>query len=116
MFLDTPDSPGIPEVTEVGGDFVSLTWEKPRSDGGGRITGYWIEKREHGTDNWSRVNITPCITNMINIPSLIEDRRYEFRVFAENEAGLSKPSIASNSVKIKDPNGGFISFDIMITN
>lgn len=42
---------------------------------------------------------------MINIPNLIEDRRYEFRVFAENEAGLSKPSIASNSVKIKDPKG-----------
>ena len=102
---DTPDTPGMPEVTEVGGDFVSLTWEKPKSDGGGRITGYWIEKREHGTDNWTRVNLNPCITNMINIPNLIEDRRYEFRVFAENEAGMSKPSMASNSVKIKDPNG-----------
>jgi hypothetical protein len=42
---------------------------------------------------------------MINIPNLIEDRRYEFRVFAENGAGLSKPSVASNSIKIKDPNG-----------
>ena len=47
----------------------------------------------------------PCITNMINIPNLVEDKQYEFRVFAENEAGLSKPSMASNSVKVKDPNG-----------
>ncbi|XP_041366543.1 twitchin-like isoform X3 [Gigantopelta aegis] len=108
MPFDAPDTPGIPEVTEVGGDFVSLTWEKPRSDGGGRITGYWIEKREHGTDNWSRVNLNPCITNMINIPNLIEDRRYEFRVFAENESGMSKPSMASNSVKIKDPKAAVI--------
>lgn len=102
---DPPDAPGTPEVTEVGGDFVSLNWEKPKSDGGGKIKGYWIDKREHGTENWIRVNQQPCITNIFNIPSLIEDRKYEFRVFAENEAGMSKPSSASNSVKVKDPNG-----------
>ncbi|KAK3103159.1 hypothetical protein FSP39_016894 [Pinctada imbricata] len=108
MPFDKPDAPGIPSVTEVGGDFVSLQWDKPRSDGGGRITGYWIDKREHGTDNWNRVNLQPCITNMINIPNLVEDKQYEFRVFAENEAGLSKPSMASNSVKVKDPNAAVI--------
>ncbi|XP_070200689.1 twitchin-like isoform X4 [Littorina saxatilis] len=108
MPFDAPDMPGMPEVAEVGGDFVSLTWDKPKTDGGGRITGYWVEKREHGTDNWSKVNLQPCITNMINIPNLIEDRRYEFRVFAENESGMSKPSMASNSVKIKDPNAAVV--------
>ncbi|XP_071104533.1 twitchin-like isoform X3 [Haliotis cracherodii] len=108
MPFDAPQAPGTPEVTEVGGDFVSLTWDKPKSDGGGRIHGYWIDKREHGTDNWSRINMSPCLTNMINIPNLIEDRKYEFRVFAENEAGLSKPSMASSSVKIKDPKAAVI--------
>lgn len=103
--LDAPETPGVPNVTEVGGDFVSLTWDKPKSDGGGKIQGYWVEKRERGTENWTRVNNNLCITNMINIPNLIEDRQYEFRVFAQNEAGLSKPSTASNSVKIKDPHG-----------
>ncbi|XP_061166987.1 twitchin-like isoform X9 [Saccostrea echinata] len=103
MPFDAPDTPGTPEVTEVGGDFVSLKWDKPKSDGGGRIKSYWVDKREHGTENWHRVNLTPCLTNMINIPNLIEDKRYEFRVFAENEAGMSKPSLASTSVKIKDP-------------
>lgn len=105
LFSDAPDSPGLPEVTEVGGDFVSLKWDKPKSDGGRRIKSYWVDKWEHGTENWHRINLTPCLTNMINIPNLIEDRRYEFRVFAENEAGMSKPSLASNSVKVKDPNG-----------
>lgn len=47
----------------------------------------------------------PCLTNILNIPNLIEDKRYEFRVFAENEAGMSKPSMNSQSVKIKDPKG-----------
>nr|XP_034332878.1 twitchin isoform X27 [Crassostrea gigas] len=108
MPFDAPDTPGLPEVTEVGGDFVSLKWDKPKSDGGGRIKSYWVDKREHGTENWHRVNLTPCLTNMINIPNLIEDRRYEFRVFAENEAGMSKPSLASNSVKVKDPNAAVV--------
>ncbi|XP_052707844.1 twitchin-like isoform X13 [Crassostrea angulata] len=108
MPFDAPDTPGLPEVTEVGGDFVSLKWDKPKSDGGGRIKSYWVDKREHATENWHRVNLTPCLTNMINIPNLIEDRRYEFRVFAENEAGMSKPSLASNSVKVKDPNAAVV--------
>lgn len=108
MPFDAPDSPGLPEVTEVGGDFVSLKWDKPKSDGGGRIKSYWVDKREHGTENWHRVNLTPCLTNMINIPNLIEDRRYEFKVFTENEAGMSKPSLASNSVKVKDPNAAVV--------
>ncbi|XP_065941806.1 twitchin isoform X17 [Magallana gigas] len=108
MPFDAPDTPGLPEVTEVGGDFVSLKWDKPKSDGGGRIKSYWVDKREHGTENWHRVNLAPCLTNMINIPNLIEDRRYEFRVFAENEAGMSKPSLASNSVKVKDPNAAVV--------
>ena len=102
---DSPSAPGMPEIEEIGGDFCSLQWTRPSSDGGGKILGYWVDKREHGKDDWTRVNNQICITNMINIPNLIEDRRYEFQVFAENGAGLSKPSSASNAVKIKDPHG-----------
>ena len=107
-FSDTPDAPGVPEITEIGGDFVSLTWEKPKSDGGGKIKSYWVDKREHGHDNWTRVNMQLCLTNILNIPNLIEDKRYEFRVFAENEAGMSKPSMNSQTVKIKDPKGTWV--------
>ena len=40
------------------------------------------------------------------IPNLIEDREYDFRVFAINEAGLiSEPAVGSNPVLVKDPNG-----------
>ena len=101
--FDRPSAPGVPEVTEVGGDFVNLHWEKPQSDGGNRIQGYVIEKREAGTATWQRVNVALCHSTQINIANLIEDRQYEFRVFAQNEAGLSPPSTNSGSVKIKDP-------------
>ncbi|XP_053200690.1 twitchin-like isoform X3 [Panonychus citri] len=102
--FDPPSAPGIPNVTEVGGDFVNLSWAKPESDGGSRILGYLIEKREVGTQGWQPVNsMSLCHPTQINISNLIEDRQYEFRVFAVNEAGNSPPSQASGSVKIKDP-------------
>lgn len=100
---DPPSAPGTPKVTEVGGDFVHLEWSKPESDGGSRIEGYWIDKREVGSYTWQRVNQSICPAPQISIPNLIEGRQYEFRVIAQNIAGLSPPSTASTSVKIVDP-------------
>lgn len=105
MFPDPPSRPGVPTVTEVGGDFVNLEWERPIMDGGARIQGYWIDKREVGGTAWVRVNPVICQPTQINISNLIEDRQYEFRVFAQNEAGLSEPSSNSSSIRIKDPKG-----------
>ncbi|ODM93780.1 Twitchin [Orchesella cincta] len=102
--FDPPAAPGAPKITEVGGDFVHLSWDKPSSDGGARIQGYWVDKREVGTVAWQRVNITICLPNQINVVNLIEGRQYEFRVIAENSAGVSPPSPSSSSVKITDPN------------
>ncbi len=31
--FDPPGPPGAPTITEVGGDFVHLEWEKPEDDG-----------------------------------------------------------------------------------
>ncbi|KAK2728041.1 hypothetical protein QYM36_008498, partial [Artemia franciscana] len=102
--FDPPSPPGVPKVLEVGGDFVNLSWDRPMSDGGARIQGYWIEKREAGSSTWQRVNLVICLTNQINISHLVEGRQYEFRVFAQNEGGMSQPSTASTSVKVVDPN------------
>ena len=52
-----------------------------------------------------RVNSAPVNQTIFNVANLIEDREYEFRVFAANEAGLSLPSMGSRSVKVCDPNG-----------
>ena len=53
---DPPSVPGVPSVKEVGGDFVNLSWERPTKDGGARVIGYWVEKREAGSQNWLKVN------------------------------------------------------------
>ena len=102
--FDAPDAPGAPDVQEIGSDFVSLQWARPANDGGGPITGYHVDKKEKGSDKWIRCNFSPILSTMFNIPNLIEDREYEFRVIAENEAGCSEPSMGSKSVLVKDPN------------
>lgn len=89
---------------------MHLSWDKPENDGGARIQGYLVDKREVGTEAWQRVNASICPSTQLNISNLIESRQYEFRVFAQNEAGLSPASVASTAVKIKDPKGMFIFF------
>jgi hypothetical protein len=100
---DPPSAPGKPTITSVGGDFVNLDWDKPEQDGGSRIKGYWIEKREVGLELWQRVNQYMHSATQFNITNLIEGRSYEFRIFAENDIGLSEPSINSQQVVAKDP-------------
>ena len=109
IYTDPPEAPGVPEAEEVGSDFVSLTWQKPRSDGGGRILGYFIEKKDATADNWVRINQAPSPATIFNIPNLIEEREYDFRVFAVNEAGESKPAETGRRILVKDPKGKYFS-------
>lgn len=93
-----PGAPEEPKVNEIGTNFVTLSWNKPHSDG--PITGYWVEKKEKGSDRWIKCNMKPIQATIYIVPSLIENQEYEFRVFAENEAGLSEPSAASKQVHV----------------
>jgi len=103
--FDKPDSPSNLKGTEIGGDFVTLSWDAPKSDGGGRIDGYLIEKREVGTDDWmpaSRGQLVKC--TMANVTHLKEDHDYEFRVIAVNPAGNSAPCVIDRAITVRDPN------------
>ena len=43
---DEPDAPGKPEILSYDRDRAELSWAEPASDGGDKITGYTIEKKE----------------------------------------------------------------------
>ncbi|WKY05591.1 hypothetical protein Q1695_006081 [Nippostrongylus brasiliensis] len=103
--FDPPGTPTDLEVTEIGGDFVSLTWHRPASDGGGRLRGYYIEKCEEDQDTWVRCNQNPSPPNIFNIPNLIDGRKYRFRVFAVNDAGVSDPAEMA-TMEFKSASGG----------
>lgn len=106
--FNVPDAPGEPELVESGSNFVNLTWTRPESDGGDSITGYWIEKKEKGYDKWIRTNTNQIQSTSYIVTNLYENRDYEFRVLAENQAGLSEPSKTSKLIQVKDPNAASV--------
>lgn len=104
--FNVPSPPGTPQVVKVGKNYVDLKWEAPISDGGSRITGYVIEKREVGSAIWAKCNEYNVTDTEYTVLHLIERGDYEFRIFAVNAAGRSEPSSCTTPVKICEVEGG----------
>uniref|UniRef100_A0AAR2KKU6 Titin n=1 Tax=Pygocentrus nattereri TaxID=42514 RepID=A0AAR2KKU6_PYGNA len=90
------------EITSVTSEEMTITWAKPIHDGGSEICGYVIERHEKSSLRWVRVNreLEKDLTAIV--PKLRRGCEYEFRVFAENAAGLSPPSQPSASARAED--------------
>uniref|UniRef100_A0A8C3S6J0 Titin n=1 Tax=Chelydra serpentina TaxID=8475 RepID=A0A8C3S6J0_CHESE len=100
---DPCDPPGQPEVTNITRTCVSLSWSKPEYDGGAKITGYIIERRELPDGRWLKCNFTNVQETFFDVTGLTEDQRYDFHVIAKNAAGLfSEPSESTGPVTVKD--------------
>ena len=50
--------PGQPQFDEITKDSVTLSWEKPQDDGGGKIKGYIVEKKKENGE-WEEVTLSP---------------------------------------------------------
>eukprot|EP00061_Rhincodon_typus_P019056 g48497.t1 len=102
--LNPPEPPSNPpEILDVTKTSVSLSWSRPRDDGGSRVTGYFIDRKESTTDKWVRQNKTQITTTMYTVTGLVPDAEYQFRIMAQNDIGLSDPSPPSDAVLCKDP-------------
>lgn len=103
VFLDVPDAPAKPQITDVTKDTTTLTWTPPEKDGGSPVFNYVIEYKPVRASKWISAshNITVANTTF-TVKDLTEGMEYEFRVLAENKAGLSKPS-APSSVIVREP-------------
>lgn len=98
---DKPSQPGELEILSISKDSVNLQWEKPECDGGKEILGYWVEYRQSGDSAWKKSSKDRIKDRQFTIGGLLEATEYEFRVFAENETGLSRPRRTAMSVKTK---------------
>ena len=69
--------------------------------------GYIIEKIAKGEERWRRCNehLVPVLT--YTAKGLEEGKEYQFRVRAENAAGIGEPSRATPPTKAVDPIGKF---------
>lgn len=101
FLLDPPNPPRNLKANDVTKTSCTLTWEAPEFDGGSPITGYYVEKLS-GT-RWMKVTKKAISKCELTINDLIEGSDNEYRVIAENKAGLSKPSETTGRFKAKDP-------------
>lgn len=79
-----------------------MSWTAPSRDGGSKITGYVVEKREAGTEHWTKALTYTVPDTQVTLNDLNDNTEYEFRIRAQNKAGESEPSIASLAVKITE--------------
>lgn len=87
-----------------------VAWDKPSSDGGSPITGYYIERKERNSLLWVKANDTVVRTTEYPCAGLIEGLEYTFRVSAINRAGQGKPSAKTDFVTARTPIGMFSTF------
>uniref|UniRef100_A0A4W5MRH7 Fibronectin type-III domain-containing protein n=1 Tax=Hucho hucho TaxID=62062 RepID=A0A4W5MRH7_9TELE len=103
--FDVPEAPEDVVVGIVNRFGATVSWEKPKSDGGSEITSYIIEFRDRTSVSWEVAMIAKAQDRTATLTDVVENKEYIFRVKAENKAGIGKPSAATDPVKIMDPIG-----------
>ena len=108
-FTEVPGAPEGPIVyEEILATSVVVRWKPPKDTGGIPITAYHLERRDKKYYTWIKVEKTkPNITSFC-VQNLLEGNEYLFRVFAENEEGLSVPLESIQSVIPHRPPGCWI--------
>uniref|UniRef100_A0A7N8X326 Titin n=1 Tax=Mastacembelus armatus TaxID=205130 RepID=A0A7N8X326_9TELE len=96
------DPPHQPEVTTITKDSMVVCWERPEHDGGSAINTYIIERRDKTGLRWVKCNKRTVTDLRFKVSGLTPGHEYEFRISAENNAGLSQPSPASPFYKAID--------------
>lgn len=122
IVLDKPGPPEGPlEATETTKDTVSLQWKPPKDNGGADITGtlciclnasdlvdlslgYIIEKCAENSEKWEKVSGSFTQTKG-TVKDLEMNKKYKFRVKAENIYGAGEPLETSTSILVKPPYG-----------
>ncbi len=102
---EKPDPPLQVEARDPTSKSITVTWKAPDNDGGCPIQGYIVEKIEKDGDRYERV--TPSLVPGFSyvVKGLTEGMEYQFRVRAENAAGVSEPSRSTQPIKAADPVG-----------
>uniref|UniRef100_A0A3B5ME11 Titin n=1 Tax=Xiphophorus couchianus TaxID=32473 RepID=A0A3B5ME11_9TELE len=80
-----------------------VEWKPPTNNGGSPILGYHLERKEKNSLLWAKLNKLLIPDARFKTTELEEGIEYEFRVYAENIAGLSPASKVSESTVARDP-------------
>ncbi|KAM8781535.1 myosin-binding protein H-like [Rhynchonycteris naso] len=88
LVIERPGPPQSIKLVEVWGSNAALEWTPPEDTGNAALLGYTVQKADKKSGLWFTVREHYHRTNCI-ISNLIVGNSYAFRVFAENQCGLS---------------------------
>lgn len=88
-FSEKPGIPQQPFIISSTKDSCVVCWKPPSSDGGAKITSYYLEKREKKQNKWMSVTSKKIAETNYEVKGLITGFEYEFRVKCENVGGES---------------------------
>lgn len=99
--IERPGPPKSIKLVDVWGFNAALEWTPPVDDGNSEIKGYTVQKSDKKTGEWFTVLEHYHRTNC-TVTDLIMGNSYFFRVFSENQCGLSeKPTVTKDCAFIK---------------
>ena len=105
LFTEKPGKPDAPEITNIKSRSVGLQWKPPTNNGGDEIFNYIVEYRSEGTFKWTRANVENLPATYYTATGLREKENYEFRISAENRAGVGPASDPTSPIRPKSPVG-----------
>ena len=80
-----------------------MSWTPPTNDGGALVQNYIVEKRNKTSSTWVRCSRHLVCDINFRCTCLQEKNEYEFRVAAENKAGVGPYCDPTEYILIKDP-------------
>ena len=101
---DIPGKPGRPVAVDADVSFISINWKPPSSNGGSKITGYDVERRDILGGRWIRISTRPVPSNSFTDTDVTANHQYEYKVRAHNAAGPgvhSEPSLPISARPMK---------------
>ncbi|RVE70615.1 hypothetical protein OJAV_G00065990 [Oryzias javanicus] len=91
QIVDLPGPPTSVKLVDTWGFNAALEWTTPKDNGNTDITGYTVQKADKKTGDWFTV-LEHYHRLTATISDLVMGNSYCFRVFSENQVGISEQS------------------------
>lgn len=102
LVVDKPSPPQGPlDVSDITPETCTISWKPPFDDGGSPVTNYIIEKLEP-IGIWTKLSSFARRTQY-DVFGLEPNRKYNFRIRAENQYGISAPLVGDEPITAKFP-------------